>query len=227
MIALRLALAGALGLAACTSPEEPERAERPTLAEAQPPNPARPAAPDTFALDIDARSVSQRPTAPVRIDGACPFEGCQYGTWTTSGETVVYETAGDTTSAAFSVPAGTELDAPTGFVLVTRVGRSVAERPAEVFVSFEDRIPVAAGDTVLVLDYEGEGSYRVWHDGRIGFASEVAPLDGLNPANTPFRSIVEPEQQWWARVTAPDGRAGWLWMDRTPSVTGADALAAP
>ena len=208
-------------LAACAS-----EAERP--APPAPPTPGAPAeatasasAPDTLVVSTETRALTARPTAPVRVDGACPFEGCQYGTWTTSAETTVYAAA-DTASAAFTVPAGTALEAPGGFVLVTRVGVSVATEPTELFLSFRASRPLAAGDTVLVLDYEGEGSYRVWHDGQVGFSSA-----GSADAGGPFRQLVAPEQQWWARVAAPDGRAGWLWMDRTPNVDGADALAAP
>lgn len=36
-----------------------------------------------------------------------------------------------------------------------------------------------------------------------------------------------PASQWWARATAPDGTSGWLWMERTPTVRGADALSGP
>ena len=206
----------ALPLAACApdgpSPDRPA-SDAPAAAPAE-------TTPDTVAISTDTRALAARPAAPLRVDGACPFEGCQYGTWTTSAETTVYAAAGDTTSAAFTVPAGTALEAPGGFVLVTQVGVSVATRPADLFLAYERARPLAAGDTVLVLDYEGEGSYRVWHDGRIGFS-------GTADAGGPFRQVVAPEQAWWARATAPDGRTGWLWMDRTPSVSGADALAAP
>ena len=180
--------------------------------------------PDTVSITTDDRALADRPTSPLRVDGACPFEGCVYGTWTTSAETTVYAVAADTTSATFTVPAGTALEADRGFVLLTRLGEAVVLRPTDLFLAADETRPLAEGDTLLILDYEGEGSYRVWADGQVGFSgagSDVGP-PGEGPA---LRRITEPASQWWAHVTAPDGREGWLWMDRTPDVRGADALA--
>lgn len=213
-------LVPALLLAACAS--DPAPAEAPPspsdVTEAPPP-----AAPDTLRLATDTAALASRPTAPVRVDGACPFEGCVYGAWTTSAETTVYAAAGDTAQVAFTVPAGTALEASTGFVLLTRVGEAVALRASDLYLAGGETRAVAPGDTLVVLDYEGEGSHRVWFDGQIGFSEAGADLGppGEGPA---FRLADEPASQWWARVTAPDGRAGWLWMDRTPDVEGADAL---
>lgn len=216
----------ALSLAACTAEPSPAPAEPapPTEpSEARPPT--APATPDPLTITTDDRTLATRPTAPLRVEGACPFEGCTYGRWTTSAETAVYATAGDTTSLAFTVPAETVLDASGGFVLLTRLGESVALRPGELFLSFEETRPLAEGDTLVVLDYEGEGSYRVWFDGQIGFSGAGGGIGEVEGADLPFRQLVAPASQWWARVTLPDGRAGWLWMDRTPSVDGADVFA--
>ena len=213
------ALVGLLvALAACASDPAPAG-----------PAPPGPAPPDTLAITTGTRDLAERPVAPVRVEGACPFEGCTYGTWTTTAPTTVYAAALDTTSAAFTVPAGTALEAPGGFVLVTRVGVSVATRPTDLFLTFGETTRLAAGDTVRILDYEGEGSFRVWRGGRIGFSDAgvgVGAPPGGDP-DTPYRQVAAPRQQWWARVAAPGGRAGWLWMDRTPNLTGDDAFAAP
>ncbi len=212
-----------LALAACR-PSEPAPDAPAAGGSASADAPPAPVAPDTLVLTTDDRQLAERPMAPVRVDGACPFEGCTYGTWTTSDETTVYGTAGDSTSAAFAVPAGTPLEASDGFVLLTRLGVSVATRPTELFLTAEETAPLAEGDTLWVLDYEGEGSFRVWHDGRLGFSGAGSGVGTVGGPDLPFRQLAAPESQWWARVTAPDGRAGWLWMDRTPGVSGADAL---
>ncbi|WP_412060852.1 hypothetical protein [Rubrivirga sp. IMCC45206] len=220
---MRALLVPLLLLVACgPDPAEPPAPPAPPDAPA-PSVTAPPAAPDTLRLSIDDRALADRPTAPVRVDGACPFEGCVYGEWTTTAETTVYAVGGDTTRVAFTVPAGTVLAASGGFALVTRVGQAVVVRPAELYQSGAETRPLAVGDTLAVLDYEGEGSHRVWIDGEIGFSEAGADVGppGEGPA---IRQTVAPAVQWWARVAAPDGRAGWLWMDRTPRVEGADAL---
>lgn len=35
--------------------------------------------------------------------------------------------------------------------------------------------------------------------------------------------LTEPRQEWWARVRTADGPTGWLWMDESPRMEGADA----
>ena len=222
----RPALALALLLGACASDPTPP-AGGVTAAPPDVPDPeALSVARAPVAITVDTRALAERPLAPLVVEGACPFEGCTYGTWTTSAETTVYGRGGDSTRVAFTVPAGTQLEASRGLVLLTRLGVSVATRATELFLSFEEAIPVAEGDTVRVLDYEGEGSYRVWYDGQIAFSDVGTGIEAPpgRDADAAFRRVVAAQQQWWARVTAPDGRAGWLWMDRTPPVTGADAL---
>lgn len=219
----RYALLAFLVAAACAPSDPPPADPEADVSTATPPESATAA--DTLSLSPDDRALADRPAAPVRIDGACPFEGCVYGTWTTSDETTIYAASGDTTSAAFTVPAGTALEASDGFVLVTRLGEAVAARSTSIYIGPEAERPVAAGDTLWVLDYEGEGSFRVWHNGTLAFSGAGADAAAPGEDGPALRRVTEPETQWWARVTAPGGRSGWLWMDRTPDVTGADALA--
>lgn len=217
-----LALLLALSLAAC-GPADPAAPE----ADGPAPSPSvsdilEPTSPDTLAITTDTADLATRPTAPVRVEGACPFEGCVYGTWTTSAGTTVYATA-DASSASFTVPAGTALEADRGFVLVTRLGEVVVDAASDLYLASGETVPLAPGDTLLVLDYEGEGSSRVWVDGRIGF-SEAGGFQGPPGEEPALRQLSEATYEWWAHVTAPDGQSGWLWMDETPDVSGADAL---
>src|SRR5687768_8100823 len=45
---------------------------------------------DTLVMQAGG-ALAQRPVAPLRIEGACPFECCTYGDWTTTAETTVYK----------------------------------------------------------------------------------------------------------------------------------------
>jgi hypothetical protein len=80
----------------------------------------------------------------------------------------------------------------------------------------------AAGDTLFLLDNVGEGFRRVWYRGSVLQTDAVSGFvaEGGAPA---AEVLVEPREEWWARARMPDGRTGWLWMDRTPRMEGADA----
>ena len=218
----RLPLLVLLLLGACASPEAPEPI--PAAADS-PATDTLAAAPDTLSMAADGQ-LAERPTAPLRIVGACPFECCTYGTWTTTAETPLYAAPGDTTAApAFTVPAGTELDAATGHVLLTRIEAAALRDSATLFLGYDETRTAAPGDSVVVLDYVGEGVYRVWYEGGVYQADGAAVLP---PSDEPTGTHADPgaaHRQWWVRAETPDGRAGWLWMDRTPPVEGADACA--
>ena len=221
MRSLPLALLLALVACAPTDPAETPEADGPAPSPPTAEAP-EPAGADTLSITTDTADLAARPAAPVRVEGACPFEGCVYGPWTTSAETTVYAAA-DASSASFTVPAGTALEADRGFVLVTRLGEVVVDAASDLYLASGETAPLAPGDTLLVLDYEGEGSSRVWFDGRIGF-SEAGGFQGPPGEEPALRPLTEAVTEWWAHVTAPDGRRGWLWMDETPDVSGADAL---
>lgn len=215
-----VALCLLLSLSACevqNAPDTPS-VDRDTLAAA----PA-PTVPDTLTLSADEQ-MARRPAAPLRIEGACPFECCTYGTWTTTAQTSVYALPDDTTAApAFTVPAETTLDVATGHVLLTRLGRAVARDSVTLYLNYDDTRTISPGDTLLLLDYVGEGASRAWYDGGV-YQTDVSASFAVPGADGPaLETLVEPERQWWARARTPEGRAGWLWMDRTPTVLGADA----
>lgn len=209
----RLALFAALLLAACTAGEAPEPA----------PADATAADPDTLALSADDVRVD-RPRAPLRVEGACPFECCTYGTWTTTAETAIFAAPGDTTAApAFTVPAGTELAVESGHVLLTRIEAVALRDDAPLFLGYDETRMALAGDSVLVLDYVGEGTYRVWHRDTLYQADGAAVLPRSDEPTATHADPGAAHRQWWARAEVPGGRAGWLWMDRTAAVEGADA----
>lgn len=210
----RLPLLLALLLAACASPPETAAPAAPTA--------AMPAASrDTVDL-YGLGEASARPVAPVPLEGACPFECCTYGAWTTSETTTVYARADDSTSTAFTIPRGTVVDADTGHVTVSRLGQVVLSRPT-TFTDGFDTIDAEAGETILLLSAVGEGAFEAWFQGRHLVVDGIGLGVVLFRGQTMPEGATLPEAEWWAHVTTPDGRTGWLWMDRTPSVLGADS----
>jgi hypothetical protein len=113
---------------------------------------------------------------------------------------------------------GTALQADSGVVIVTRVGLVAVHRP---YRDHEQNVVFAPGDTIVLLDYLGEGYYNAWVRGRL---QEV--VDDWGHADTSATQLlVEPQRQWWTHVTWRSGgqvRRGWIDMDRTEA-DGTDA----
>ena len=69
---------------------------------------------------------------------------------------------------------------------------------------------LSPGDTLVLLDYVGEGFYNVWLDGDV-----VEVTDFWSSATDRPRGEVIGEHvtEWWVHATAPDGSSGWFRAD--------------
>lgn len=189
-------------------------AEQPAAIDAPPPDSAA----------VPAGPVAQSgPPIPYRVEGACPFECCTYGTWSAEQPLTVYTSAGDTSSVAFTIPAGTSFEADTGYVNVTQTGLVVIEQSMDVYRSYDETRTVSPGDTLYLLDYVGEGFYNAW------IADSLYQIEPANPNDPAYRTLRDPEQTWWAHAALADGREGWLWMDENGggAIGGYDACGLP
>jgi len=179
-----------------------------------------------------------RPTAPY-VTAACPFECCTYGEWRfESATTLRAEPRADARTVAELAP-GTRVLADSGHVRIDPIGLVVADR------EYRDRDGVdvfPAGDSILVLDYLGEGFFHVWSRGALRqlaldevlstFGNPVASADRTPHA---LREVRPPSSAWWAHVTplplvrkeAAPPRRGWVLMTAEVDVRGADACGGP
>lgn len=140
-------------------------------------------------------AIGQEPSRLDVAEGACPFECCTYGRW----------------AATRSVHLLTVPRASAGVVATVSPGDSVTAETGEVhtraapFVFGADRDGFAKGDTVWVLDYQGEGRFRVRYRG------STVPADlGFSPYGARGRSMLEEYRSvWWVRIKLDNGVVGW------------------
>lgn len=163
--------------------------------------------------------------------GACPFECCVYREW--RAESDIPLRAGPDASAHVlePMPAGTSFDADTGFVritspqivLVTDTVPAYRRTPGDRYGG--ENAPLLPGDTVLVLDYAGEGHFALAR-GAERFQAEQfwagadgwAPYDGIRG-----ETLGEYASEWWVHARLPDGRQGWFRADADIRIGNADA----
>ena len=149
--------------------------------------------------------------------GACPFECCVYGDWTLLTAALLRSAPGASDSAGV-LPPNTPIRADSGLAVVNPVGLAVVEQsPAKGI--FEDTINLRVGDTLELLDYEGEGYRNVRVRGRRLLLTEYWSAE--TDAKHGIRLVRKPESRWWVHATA-GARRGWMLMDSV-RVRGADA----
>lgn len=153
-----------------------------------------------------AATAPQTPPVVFVDEGACPFECCTYGTWTTRAPVRAY--AADNADAAViaTIPEGTVVQAVTGHVR-TR---------GEPFVVTRAEGDYRPGERIVVYNYLGEGVFRTWRDGRweeadLGF-SVYGGTGGTRCEASHCFGHLERElvSKWWVQVRLPDGRHAWV-----------------
>ena len=168
------------------------------------------------AIDpVVARYSSRIPPDVLVRRRACPGECCVYGEWRADSSLVAYNSPRTTDPPGFTIAPGTRFIADSGHVYITGIALvavhdSVSDRPAWAW---------SAGDTLVLLDYLGEGHYRVWSKGEV---RETGGFWGAEAAKPVAELIGRYGSEWWAAVRMRDGRAGWIRADHS-RITGADA----
>ena len=151
------------------------------------------------------------PKVPYEDHGACPFECCTYRTWTVNAETPVRTDRRDSAPVAFRVRAGEQVDGLTGVVVTTKLGRATIREP---IVVDSDKLELRPGETVYVINYIGEGVWKIWVRGRlyhleIAGKEETCGAPAPEPGPCAAQIVEEPRTVWWAKVRNRTGQEGW------------------
>lgn len=163
--------------------------------------PAPPA--DTSTI---GRWQAQLPEGTLARSGACPFECCLYGEWTAESRITLRASPEQEAPTVGELEPTTVFAADSGFVGVTGIALVAVSEPVNPMPDRE----LTPGDTLLLLDYVGEGFYNAWLDGE-----EVQVADFWSSATDRPRGEVigDHQTEWWVHATAPDGASGWFRAD--------------
>ena len=209
----------ALALLSCGGRDEPgpeQRPEGPPATSGETPRPTED--------DPVARWAARLPEGLRHRSGACPFECCTYGDWTPTGDVPLRARPIQAEAVRAMIPAAQTFAADSGFVQVTMV--SLVEVTDTVWSDPEGDAPIVPGDTLVVLDYVGEGFWNVWDGERVrqisGFwGAEVTPVRG---------NLITGERyarEWWVHATTRTGERGWFNADSVARLRGVDACGGP
>ena len=180
---------------------------------------------EPLQLDLSVKPVTRDfpPLSSTYTDiGACPGEGCRYGSvWTMETATPVHPTRGSSQSA-FVLPKGQKVTTLTG-VVVTKPGRIQILHPIRV----QGQEPVNSG-YLYILTYRGEGFWKVWLNGKLIDAVSIPDVLSPMACNASEASCKErfeakwisgpimgqmeqlPQPVWWVQIKDKTGRTGWI-----------------
>lgn len=171
---------------------------------------------DPAAARLVADWRSRTPPEVLTRRGACPFECCTYREWTALEEISVQAEERGREAPLFTIPAGASFLADSGNVHITGIGLVVA---ADTIQNAYGEPRLLPGDTAVVLDYLGEGYWRLWH------RQEVVEVEGFWGAEhpSPRGSLLgRYRSEWWVHIRY-QGRDGWFQVAPGTSFRGADA----
>src|SRR5512143_185034 len=165
--------------------------------------------PPTTLGSIASLTTVQQESLPTYVaHGACPFECCQYGDWLFQTSVTIRRTPNSRSDSVGMVLAGDSAHADSGLVVVHPIGFALIIGP--VYQPPEqDSVAFQPGDTVELLDYEGEGYEHVRWRGRVlSVSTERWDSTGRSGA----RVIRMPGEAWWVHVTPRTAHPGWVLM---------------
>ena len=207
-----------LGIGCGGGDAPPAQGDPPSSPEAGPP-PAPPAEADPVA-----RWAARLPDSLRHRSGACPFECCMYGDWTPTGDVPLRPAPSHAEPVGAMIAADQTFDADSGFVRIT--GVSLVAVTASVAAEEGGGSPLSEGDTLVVLDYVGEGSYNVWDGQRVrqlsGFwGAEIGQPKGMLLGGERYA------REWWVHASTRAGEKGWFNADSVARLRGVDACGGP
>lgn len=180
-----------------------------------PPDPPPP--PDTVRLVL-----------PRVLVGFCQGEGCDFGYSLVACTTLTLRAADDSTAPEVGrVNPGDTVLVETGNFRISAPGIAIVRR--EAVVAYEspsdrawaaDSVRLAAGDTLHLLEYHGEGYRAIAYKGRVVIVDEFwsGPVQhGFQDDNhtLPAVSITAPDAIQWLRLRPRNGGAGWWPRERS------------
>ena len=170
------------------------------------------AADSAVSAIVEPASAKAGLTFPHIVQPACPGEGCSYGEWMPCEVVPAYATLGDTTAVAFDLADRERFEVETGAVWIERPGVVVVTRPKPRSERGTDAIVFQPGDTLLVLDYIGEGYFNVLHRDTIVETEVFWRTVNFAAPDSFYRAevLAEGMAEFWIRIRSQSGREGWV-----------------
>jgi hypothetical protein len=157
-----------------------------------------------------------KPPLPKIDENACPFEGCQFGTWTATDDVQLFSSWKEDRKWVTTLSKGEVVTAITGV--------HITFEPSEMQVTAPiGDYGLRPGDTIYGYMYKGEGVFSAWFNGYWVEDFDGSGLEGGGCSRNCNAKLLEPGRvQWWVEIKSKGGTTGWT--KDTDSFDGKDAL---
>ena len=187
----------------------------------------------TLSAEDKSRLDALRLRVPRVVTNFCEGEGCDFGYSLVACTTLTVRSADDGSAAEVGqVDPGDTVLVETGNLHIHAPGLAVLRRghadidltePADKNLPTYDTVRFAAGDTLILWEYHGEGNRVVEHNGRRLIVDEFWGGPATHTRSRyedrlPAMSFAAPETVQWLRLRPRNGTAGW-WREEEPSPT--------
>ena len=165
---------------------------------------------------------------PRVLVGFCQGEGCGFGYPLVACTTLTLRAAEDSTAPEVGrVNPGDTVFVETGNFRISAPGIAIVRRAAAVDYQSPsdgelaaDSLHLAAGDTLHLLEYHGEGYRAIAYKGRVVIVDEFwsGPVQHSfqdDNHSLPAVSITAPDAIQWLRLRPRNGHAGWWHQERS------------
>ena len=145
--------------------------------------------------------------------GACPFEGCAYGEWSTNDKIKIFREPKLESDIVGEIPAEKKFNAINGKIeIVPGIAFKIKEVPTIGYTESEIS-KIEYDKPIFILHYTGEGFYKINQNNEFSFLQ----LPSDEKVNEEFKSNYDwiriekypSEFKWWAEIEYLDFK-GWI-----------------
>ncbi len=161
-----------------------------------------------------------KPALPKIDENACPFEGCQYGTWIARDQVLLYSTWKSDIKPLRTIAKGEAVTALTSV--------HITFEPSEIQVTASmPQYGLKPGDIIFGYMSIGEGYFSAWFNGNWVEEFDGSGIEALDGSgcrrNCTAKLLKSGRSEWWVKLKTKDGTTGWTKHD--DKFHGKDALA--
>jgi len=147
-----------------------------------------------------------QPALPKIDENACPFEGCQFGTWTANEAVQLFSTWNADRNPVGKIAKGEPVTAITGIHITLAPSEIKVTEPISTY-------GLKPGDMVFGYMNVGEGNFNAWFNGywveQFDGSGIVAPDESGCRRNCNAKLLKPGRVEWWIQVKTQDGITGW------------------